>query len=495
MYGFYSSQSYPIKQIIAIFFILTCSASYAMDVPIDDFSITPYSQTISDYLPPNDNDYSVSLLKPEHQKSQLQQFYTHYYSSDASGLSPWSDELVKSVLPIVKTKELELLDNYNNQNKPLEARHYGENFKEHDEGWWNKIRQNMDLNALDAIAFKAENKAIAVSNTMARGLPELAPDFHHASLPGEGFPFDNLQESAIWAGTPLYVISTSQDKAWSLVLTPDAYFAWVSSRDIAYVSGAFIHQWQSQAQSGLIAITETEASVLDAQQQFQFTGYIGAVFPYEQQQGEYTSILIPTKNTTNQAVIKTALVRTSAVGLMPLPASKKNFAKIIKQLKHRPYGWGGAFLYNDCSQEMKSIFTPFGIWLPRNSSNQARLNSTLDLSKQSVESRINALTTTGHPLMTIIFNGGHVMLYVGKNYKDNLSADPITYQNIWGLQNTNGTNRYVIGQSVFLPLIRYFPEQPDIKSQANRAYFKLIYLDALESKMDSPQLFARKFFR
>ncbi|WP_232220569.1 SH3 domain-containing protein, partial [Legionella tunisiensis] len=145
----------------------------------------------------------------------------------------------------------------------------------------------------------------------------------HFSLPGQGFPFDNLQESVIWAGTPLYVFTVSQDKAWSLVLTPDAYFAWVKSSDIAYASSGFIGQWQAAAKKGLVAITETGATVLDKQQHFQFTGYIGAVFPLAQRNEETTSILIPVKNAHQQAVVTMGSVSKNAASVMPLTASKK----------------------------------------------------------------------------------------------------------------------------------------------------------------------------
>src|SRR5690606_3490716 len=134
----------------------------------------------------------------------------------------------------------------------------------------------------------------------------------------------------------------------------------------------------------------------------------------------------------NQAVIKTGLINTNASSIMPLKASPKNLVKIINQLKNRPYGWGGAFFFNDCSQEMKSIFAPFGIWLPRNSAQQAQLSSTLNLSKNNIDERISLLKEKGHPLMTLIYIGGHVMLYIGNKDIDNNKAAVITYQNVWG---------------------------------------------------------------
>lgn len=466
-----------------------------MEIPIYDFPLTAYSQNANDYLSPNDENYNKALLNSEYQNAQLKQFYAHYYSTEPQGLSPWSQPMVMSTLPLMKKIESELLDDFNNQTKANEDKHYAENFKEHDQAWWSKIRDNMDLYALALSEFKEENRAIAVANTYARALPDTAPDFFHASLPGQGFPFDNLQESAIWAGTPLYVFSVSKDKAWSLVLTPDGYFCWVKTNDIAYASPEFIKHWQTAAQRQLIAVTQTETSIVDAQQQFQFTGYIGAIFPMLEQNSQQTTILIPVKNQLNQAIIKIGLINTNASSLMPLTATPKNLVKIINQLQNRPYGWGGAFFFNDCSQELKSIFTPFGIWLPRNSAQQARLSSTLDLSKNTVDERIRLLKEKGHPLMTIIYINGHVMLYLGTKDINENKATAITYQNVWGLSPESRDKRYVIGQSLFFPLLKQYPETPDAGSLASKAHFKLIYLDELNLKANSPQGFVSSFLK
>lgn len=487
MYSTRCNRNKIIKVIVSAFLFLNVSITSAMEVPIYDFPIKSYIQDIKDHFPPDSVDYSAPLLKPDYQVSQLHQFITHYYASDATALSPWSEKMVTSVLPFVKKSQLKIIDEFDNQSKAPAERHYAENFKEHDEVWLEKIKQNMVLDALDTIEFKEENKAIATTNTFARALPEGAPDFYHASLPGQGFPFDNLQEAVIWSGTPLYIFSVSQDKAWSLVLTPDAYFAWVKSSDIALASNKFIQQWQAKAQQGLIAITKTDTSVLDKQQRFQFKGYIGAVFPLVRKEQHHTFIWIPVKNEHQQAMMRVGVINTEAASLMPLVASKKNMAKLIKELQNRPYGWGGAFFFNDCSQEMKSIFTPFGIWLPRNSAQQAQLNSTLDLSSNTLDERIELLKTKGHPLMTLIYIEGHVMLYVGTH-----GGDAMTYQNLWGLAPANRDKRYVVGQAIFLPLLKHYPENADISSPASKATFKLVYLDELNAKL-TPQAFAASF--
>lgn len=481
-----------IKTFVIIFAFAFCSRNFAMEVPVEDFSLAPYSQNVNEYLSPNEVDYKAPLLKMSYQKTQLQQFFNHYYASDAEGLSPWSAQLILKILPTVKGTEQSFIESMSHQSASIDKKHYAENFKEHDAGWLKKIQDNMNIETMSEQGYNSKNRAIAVNNTMARALPDIAPDFYHPSIPGEGFPFDNLQESVVWAGTPLYVMATTKDKAWSLVLTPDAYFAWVKSGDIAYASEPFIQKWQAGAKHGLVAITKTEASILDAQQNFQLTGYIGAVFPLIHRANQETTMMIPVKGSANQAMIKSGHVESRASAQMPMIASKKNMAVLLKQLQNRPYGWGGAFFYNDCSQEMKSLFTPFGFWLPRNSSNQAEMSATMDLSTQNEADRINLLKQNGHPLMTIVYIGGHVMLYVGTN-SDKFNQAPITYQNVWGLRDRSHQKRYVIGQSVFIPLLSVFPERPDAQSEASHSKFKLVFLDALAQKNETVQEFYNRY--
>lgn len=73
----------------------------------------------------------------------------------------------------------------------------------------------------------------------------------------------------------------------------------------------------------------------------------------------------------------------------------------------------------------------------------------MDLSTNSVDERISILKSQGHPLMTLIYIGGHVMLYLGNNQLNNQELAAMTYQNVWGLSPESKDKRYVIGQSYF----------------------------------------------
>lgn len=467
-------------------FILSCffiTKIFAAEVPIFDFPLENYNQAVDSHFHPQDSDYETPFLSRKYQLEQIKIFFLHNFDSSSTGLSPWSANYINGVMPFLKSTELEILNNFDNSDKPSTMIHYKSNFKRQDSDWIPLLANKMRLPALEHLQYNPDHRAIIVANTAGRALPEASPDFFHFTLPGQGFPFDNLQESALWVGTPVYVFTLSADKAWALVLTPDAYFTWIKSSDLAYASENFIKNWQEAADKGLMAITKTETPVLDEDQQFQFQAYIGSIFP---RSGD--GLLIPRKNLKNQAIIARGVTRTNTAQPMPFEANKKNLALLLKQLQGRPYGWGGIFFDNDCSQEMKSLFTPFGIWLPRNTAQQAKLNNTIDLSDKSVNQRLAYLIEKGKPLLTLIYIGGHVMLYLGKE-----EGQIMTYQNLWGLSPENRDKRYLIGQSVFLPLLKHFPENPELASQAGKALFKLIYLEKLTDNL-SPAGFVQTFF-
>lgn len=462
------------KALLINFCFFFSIATYAIEVPIEFFPIDNYSQEIETYLPKNDPNYKTPLMDHDLQQKKYQEFLKHYYSTET--LSPWSEKMVKAVIPMVKDLQIMRIDNFN-QDNTTSFKHYGENFQSHDNKWIEEIEQNMDLGNF-SLTFAKAKRAIITNNTLLRALPTNEPDFFHFTLPGQGFPFDNLQESKAHPGTPVYVLHLSKDGAWALVLTPDCFFNWVNTKDVGFVSDNFIKTWQDKAQKNLVAITKHNVSILNSNNQFQFKSMVGAVFPLLNSQDEKLEILIPVRDKNANARLISGFITKGSAQNMPLVLNKENFAKILEELKNKPYGWGGAYFFNDCSLEMKSLFTPFGIWLPRNSAQQALLNKSIDLSNKSLEDRLKILTKIGKPFLTLVYLKGHIMLYVGTQ-TTNKGDIIISYQNVWGLSPKNKDKRYIIGKSVFLPLIKNYSEIPEIASQASQKTFKLVFLDSL----------------
>ena len=106
-------------------------------------------------------------------------------------------------------------------------------------------------------------------------LPTHRPHFSSLKADGTGYPFDNLQNSAIPANTPIYVAHVAKDKSWVLV---DSHYGsgWLPARDIAAVDQNLIAIWEH---SRHIAITRDNIPVYDEEGTFLFKTDLGAQFP------------------------------------------------------------------------------------------------------------------------------------------------------------------------------------------------------------------------
>jgi len=468
--------------ILTLSCLLATTCSYAKHPLISLFPLAHYDQHVSTWLKPSDPNYNQPLLDANQQQQRLTNFRTHW-------LAPWDKTYVNKILTATSSKNNPDLQNleqsivvwYSNKDKSADKIGYGENFRPHTVQWINAIAANMQIDQLaPPMPFTPMNYAIALNNIQARVLPTHDVHFYSHNLAGQGYPFDNLQDSAVWAGTPLYVIQRSHDNRWSLVITP-AFIAWVPSDAIARAGAMFRQAWENNAKHHLAAITKTKTSIVDTEGVFHFAAYVGAVFPAKLIHDGKLALLIPAADTYNRAYIKYAIVPAAAATLMPLTATPHHFAELMHTLINRPYGWGGMYFYNDCSAELKSLFTPFGIWLSRHSSAQGHAGKMVDMSSADMDQRLQYLKAHGHKLMTIVYVGGHIILFVGnvENPNPPHGSMILTYQNLWGLFPADKKSRVVIGESVLFPLLKQYPEDPTLMSLANKKYFQVSYLDQL----------------
>lgn len=478
------------------------SIGSAASIPLEIFSLKNYDQNVDQWLKPNDPNYKKSLLDPGYQETRLQDFYNHYFSTDKNSPSPWNQRFVENksrdkagsidskANNFEKIFEIQkkLLKDFSNDDSSSNIG-YGENFRPYNKHWIKKIENNMDMEDLKNNIFKKENKGMITQNAYVRVLPTMEPHFYHFSTAGQGYPFDNLQMTDIWAGTPIYIISETKDKTWVLIMSPDVT-GWVQSEHVARVDENFIQIWQKQAKQNLLAVTHTEAPIYySPNHKPLLRAYVGSVFPgvanvkltpENMAKKTHYKILFPVKNADGFAYITEGVISKEHATPMPFAATPENFSKILKTLQNRLYGWGGLYFYNDCSQELKSLYAPFGIYLARNSANQAEAGKSIDISSKSMEERLQFLMEQGKPLLTVVYIGRHVFMYLG-NYPNPNSKKheliPMTYQNIWGLKPTNSSHRSIIGQSVLFPLLKQYPEDPKLNSPANTKDFKVIFLD------------------
>lgn len=133
-------------------------------------------------------------------------------------------------------------------------------------------------------------------------LPTDDPAYDDPRLAGQGYPFDNLQDSSIRPGTPVYVVTESRDKRWKYVISPTV-IGWVHSEDIAAADRRFVSEWLALAGKNLGAFIQQPVSVQEAEL-FYFTARHGTVLPfYRHRQGVF-SVAVPVRREKGRAQIR-----------------------------------------------------------------------------------------------------------------------------------------------------------------------------------------------
>jgi hypothetical protein len=277
--------------------------------------------------------------------------------------------------------------------------------------------------------------AITVRNTSFRVFPTHHPFFRSPARPGEGYPFDYFQNSAVWTGTPLLVTHRSADGAW-LFAEAGFTYGWLPAEDIGFAGKKFRASYENGRYA---AILGDEVSLQDETGQYLTRAHIGAVFPAVVGSDQDLRLLVPVRDADGEAVIRRARVDPDQAALKPLPLTPTGLARIANIMLGQPYGWGGFLENRDCSATLRDLFTPFGLWLPRNSRAQAFSAGTLlDLAKLSADRKRSILLEEGIPFYTLVWLSGHIGLYLGP---DPASGEPLLLHNLWGVRTYTWTGR------------------------------------------------------
>jgi cell wall-associated NlpC family hydrolase len=306
---------------------------------------------------------------------------------------------------------------------------FGENSRKHKKKWIRKLLANAQLDNYPNAGFMA----ITIDNADLRVLPTYKPSFISFNYLHRGYPFDRLQESLIAANTPLFISHMTRDKAWVLAETPYA-IGWLQSTHVALVDADFIKAWE---RGQYAVIIKDKTPVYDDQRKFLFESSLGSLFPAMEEKGESIKVLVAVADINKRAVIRNATVLKETAVLKPLKMTPLNLARMANELIDEPYGWGGMYGNRDCSAMIKDLFAPFGLWLPRNSADQAREGGTfIDLQNLSPEEKEGMIVKRGIPYLTLIWKKGHIMLYIG-----NQQGKALVFHNFWSVQTISMLGR------------------------------------------------------
>ncbi|MGC9491018.1 MAG: SH3 domain-containing protein [Thermovirgaceae bacterium] len=319
----------------------------------------------------------------------------------------------------------------------------GGNLRPPGEAWFAAMREQARMDAYGSL----NERAITVRKTDLRNFPTDEPLFRDPSLPGEGFPFDYLQQTTLKPGEPLFVSHLSKDGDWAFVESPQAA-GWIDVRNMAFADADFIAKWMSRPLA--VAVRE-KITLTRSSGTFLFRTGIGGILPMEETSDSlwFLSVLAPFRAPDGRAEFVAVDVSHEKFVPFPLECTPWNMASLMSQMEGEPYGWGGLFGYRDCSGTIRDLFVPFGIWLPRHSLNQAKRGERIGLTGLTGEEKRKRILEEGVPFRTLLWMPGHVMLYLGT-----FRGEVVVFHTFWGIQTTEGgkEGRWVVGRTAFTSL-------------------------------------------
>jgi hypothetical protein len=373
----------------------------------------------------------IPLISSMKQEKLYRAFLTHYYS-------PWYDKISTFTDVSFKNYVRRTLHNYSYRLG------YDENEHHHNKKWMKNILDNINI---DTFPNHLKN-AIITRSTFERSLPTNKPSFSSLTKPGLAYPFDNFQNSFLPANLPVKILQETQNHAWDFVLS-NGSSGWVKASTLATTDKKFIEGWQKN--KGYIEFKNDHVAIIDEKNIFRFTSHMGAIYPIQSETSTQYIIKIAIKDPNGKAMLTSARIAKMNADKIPLPPTPQNVAKIAKRFLGMPYGWGGIYGYRDCSATTKDLYSYFGIWLPRDSMQQASiLGKPFNVKDLSNKEKLKKLDADAIPFFTLIHLDGHIMVYIGKK-----NGEYYVFHDMWGLKTRRlfqSEGRAVVGKTVITPL-------------------------------------------
>ncbi|MBS0359602.1 MAG: SH3 domain-containing protein [Proteobacteria bacterium] len=402
-------------------------SSYALALTDALPEVKKTNQDHTAYINTQNPNYTLS---PASQKKLVHQYVEHFFA-------PWTGEeriLNTWQVQVIQKNIVKLFQQHPG---------YAQNNQLHTAEWVNQIAENMNLAGFPSLNLPA----ITVHSTSARLLPTIEPSYSSLNMLHPSHGVDHIQASFIPANTPLLVMHISRDGAWYLVLTPQ-FAGWIPNHDLAFVNQAFMDQWKKN-HSYVVAVSD-DKSIFDMKNIVRAKTRIGMLYPLVKSNDKSYFVLTAMSDPNQKAIIKTGMFKKDYGRPFPMPLSSKNLAWMANQMVGMSYAAGDAYRYRDGSSTLMNLLSPFGIWLPRNPTEQVRTGKFVDFSKLKPEEKEIQIQQKAVPFFTLLHTPNHVMLYLGK-----IDGVPYVFQNKAGFitEDAKGNvNKAILGGAYITPL-------------------------------------------
>ncbi len=229
-------------------------------------------------------------------------------------------------------------------------------------------------------------------------------------------------------------------------------WGWLPARAVARMGAAERARWRRATP---VAVVAEETAILDREGGFLFLAGLGTLLASDGAGGA----LAATADAKGRAVLEPARAPKGALAPWPRPLTSAAVAELAGRLLGQPYGWGGQFGQRDCSATLKDLFAPLGLFLPRNSGDQAKAGPALELAGLAADRKEALILERGVPLLSLLWQPGHVMLLAGER-----QGRALVFHNAWGVRTFGllaGEGRARSGQAA-LTTLRPGAERPDL---------------------------------
>ncbi|MFI5206301.1 MAG: NlpC/P60 family protein, partial [Candidatus Paceibacterales bacterium] len=199
-----------------------------------------------------------------------------------------------------------------------------------------------------------------------------------------------------------------------------------------------------------IVLTKNNVPMLSDDRQWLVTGRFASIYPLIIENKKHFKSVVAVANDKRQAVLKTVLINKDDAAFFPIRVTPKKMAHFANNMMGSPYGWGGLYGYRDCSSTLQDLFSPFGLWLPRNSREQAKSGQVIHLEGVNAAQKEQILKDQAIPFFSLLKSPGHIMLYIGQKEREFY-----VFHTVWGVPTRNvfsTDGRAVIGKTVITSL-------------------------------------------
>jgi cell wall-associated NlpC family hydrolase len=306
----------------------------------------------------------------------------------------------------------------------LSKPHTGPRFKDGqpvDADYFARLTTNLGIEALPEIS--DARYGLVVQRSSMRGFPTDDRIFDAR----DGYELDRFMETTAYVGEPIVVLADSTDKKWVLGQVGN-YLAWLKAETVAFGpkdavfgysdGGNFITVTGKEVRTNFDPLDATLSEVplfMGMKIPLANAAEIPATIDGQPPNGNYV-LKLPIRAEGGGLQIKLALLSRSAdVSVGYLPMTRENILRQAFKLQGTRYGWGGSFRGVDCSSLIMEVYKTFGLFLPRNSGDQA--NKTVGQAYPlpegtSLEERARILAQA--KVGAALWLPGHIMLYLGK---------------------------------------------------------------------------------